>query len=127
MIRRLLTLLLLAAIAVGLIAFAIANRATVNVALDPFSPTDPALSLAPPMYLLVFAVLIAGVIVGGCATWLRQGKWRARARRAEAEARALRTELAAQSGAPSAALPAVRPGSERQTERLRLIVPPPAA
>jgi len=34
-----------------------------------------------------------GVVVGGIAAWLRQHKWRMRARRAEAEARDLRSRL----------------------------------
>jgi len=122
MIRKLVTLLLLAAIAVALVAFAVANRQAVNIALDPFNQADPALVFSLPVYLLAFGALIGGVVVGGCAAWLGQGRWRARARRAEAEARALRAQLSAQTGA-QAGLPAMTPHSER----LRLIVPPPAA
>lgn len=119
MMRRLITLLLLAAIALALIAFAVANRKLVSVSLDPFNQADPALVFSPPVYLLVLGALIGGVAIGGCAAWLGQGKWRARARRAEAEARALR----AQTGAASSVVPAMAPHGER----LRLIVPPPAA
>jgi hypothetical protein len=36
------------------------------------------------------------VLLGGIAAWLRQHKWRVRARRAEAEARDLRARLEAQ-------------------------------
>jgi hypothetical protein len=122
MISRLVTLLLLAAVALALIAFAIANRAAVTVVLDPFNQADPALTFSPPVYLLVFAVLIGGVLIGGSAAWLGQAKWRIRARRAEAEARALRAQLAAQPGAS-----AVLPSERLHGERLRLIVPPPAA
>ena len=118
MMRRLVTLLLLAVIAVALIAFAIANRQTVTLSLDPFDQAAPALVIAPPAYLLVFAALIGGVVIGGCAAWLGQGKWRTRARRAEADAKALRAQLGAQAGPPIAPPPG---------ERLRLIVPPPAA
>ena len=37
--------------------------------------------------------MIAGVIVGGVAAWLRQSKWRRRARRAAAELKAARAEI----------------------------------
>jgi Lipopolysaccharide assembly protein A domain len=72
-----------------------------------------------PLYLLIFVLLIGGVVVGGCAAWLRQGKWRARARRAEAQLSALRAQASERSGAAPAAPP---PG-----EPPRLIIPPPAA
>ncbi|HLH93901.1 MAG TPA: lipopolysaccharide assembly protein LapA domain-containing protein [Xanthobacteraceae bacterium] len=118
MIRRFLTLLLLATIGVALIAFEVANRKAVSVSLDPFDQAEPAVVFSPPLYLLIFGALISGVLIGGCAAWLQQRKWRIRARRAEAEARALRAQVGT---APSAsALPPYG-------ERLRLIVPPPAA
>jgi len=119
MIRKTVTALLLAAIALALIAFAVANRRSVAVSLDPFDQGNPALSFSPPVYLLVFGVLLGGVLLGGCAAWLGQAKWRARARRAEAQARELRARLGVQEGAAPAAA-----GGD---ERLRLIVPPPAA
>ncbi len=43
-----------------------------------------------PLFMLIFALVAVGVVVGGIAAWLRQHKWRMRARRAEAEARDLR-------------------------------------
>ena len=42
--------------------------------------------------MLILALVIAGVIVGGVAAWMRQGKWRWRARLAETQARELRAE-----------------------------------
>jgi hypothetical protein len=45
-----------------------------------------------PLFALAFIFLIAGAIIGGGATWLRQGKWRRLARAAQAEARALRAD-----------------------------------
>ncbi len=117
MIRKIVTALVLILVALLLIAFAVANRQVVTVSLDPFDQANPALVFSQPLYLLVFAVLIVGVVLGGCAAWLRQGSWRARARRAEAQASALRAKLSEQGAtAPPSA-----------DERLRLIVPPPAA
>jgi uncharacterized integral membrane protein len=116
MIGRLVTALVLILVAVGLIAFAVANRQVIIVSLDPFDQASPALVLSQPMYRLAFAFLIGGVVLGGCAAWLRQGKWRARARRAEAQLGALR----AQSGREPN-------GSPAADARPRLVIPPPAA
>jgi uncharacterized integral membrane protein len=118
MIRKLVTALVLIALALVLISFAVANRQIVTVSFDPFDQANPALVVSRPLYQLIFALLLAGVLLGGCAAWLGQGKWRSRARRAEAKL----ARLQAQSGAPS--------GTARAPARndpLRLIVPPPAA
>ena len=114
MIRKFVTALVLLVLALLLIAFAIANRHVITVSLDPFSDVTPALVFTPPLYVVVFALVIGGVAIGGCAAWLGQGKWRARARRAEAEVARLRAERA------GPAPPAPRP------EPLRLMVPPAA-
>jgi uncharacterized integral membrane protein len=119
MIRKIVTALVLILLALVLLSFAVANRQIVTVSLDPFDQGDPALVFSQPMYLLVFVVLICGVVLGGIAAWLRQAKWRTRARRAEAQLSALRARLSERPGAA----PAAPPGEER----LRLMVPPPAA
>jgi uncharacterized integral membrane protein len=116
MIRRLVTALVLILIALVLISFSVANRQVVTVSLDPFDQANPALVLSQPMYLLIFGLLIGGVVLGGCAGWLRQAKWRARARRAEAELSALRARSGREGGAAPAA-----------DGRPRLVIPPPAA
>jgi hypothetical protein len=46
-----------------------------------------------PLFVLIFALVGTGVLVGGIAAWLKQHKWRMRARRAEAEARDLRARF----------------------------------
>ena len=38
-------------------------------------------------------VLILGVLIGGIAAWIRQGKWRRAARRLDGEVRALHQEM----------------------------------
>jgi uncharacterized integral membrane protein len=117
MIRKFITALVSVILALLLISFAIANRQVVSVSLDPFSDVTPALVLTQPLYLVVFALVIGGVVIGGCAAWLGQGKWRSRARRAEAEVALLRAQLN-ERGSPAAPPPA---------PALRLMVPPPAA
>jgi hypothetical protein len=42
--------------------------------------------------MLIFVTLGLGVLLGGIATWLRQGKWRQAARRERARAERLRGE-----------------------------------
>src|SRR3984893_2116162 len=95
MIRKFVTVLVLILVALVLISFAVANRQMVTVSLDPFDQANPALVVSQPMYLLIFVLLIAGVVLGGCAAWLRQAKWRARARRAEAQLNAPRARSSA--------------------------------
>jgi uncharacterized integral membrane protein len=111
MINKIVRALILIPLALVLIAFAVANRQTVTVSFDPFDQAEPAFSVALPLYVLILALVIAGVIIGGAAAWLRQGKWRGRARQAESKARELRVEneqLKHRDGsAPSVAPPAV--------------------
>ena len=63
-------------IALLLVVAAVANRGPVTVVLDPFRPDDPALSFTLPLFLLIFAALAIGIVCGGFATWLSQGRFR---------------------------------------------------
>ena len=80
MIRKIVTVLILLPVALLIVLFAVANRGPVTIALDPFGGEPPMLTTAAPLFLVLLAALIAGVIVGGAAAWSRQGKWRSRAR-----------------------------------------------
>jgi hypothetical protein len=102
-LRKLVTIFVLAPLAVVIVMFAVANREVITVSFDPFDPVHPALALNMPLFILIFILVGLGVLVGGIAAWLRQHKWRARARQAEAAARDLRARLDAQ--APRARLP----------------------
>lgn len=93
MIRKIVMVLILAPVAVGFAALAVANRQSVVISLDPFEHTAPALTVSVPLFALVLALLIFGVAIGGIAAWLRQSKWRRKARLAEAQARDLRAEV----------------------------------
>jgi uncharacterized integral membrane protein len=92
MIRKAVATLILVPLAVVIVLLAIANRHAVIVSFDPLSMDKPALTAALPLFLVLFLALLAGVIVGGTAAWLRQRKWRRAARRAESDARRLRGE-----------------------------------
>lgn len=93
MFRKIVAALVLVPLAIILIAFAVANRHVVTVSLDPFSSNPPAAAVTLPLFALVIVLLIIGVLIGGVAAWLRQGKWRRTARRLEFEVDELRREI----------------------------------
>ena len=93
MLRKIVAALILVPLAVIIIAFAVANRQVVTVSLDPFSANEPAASVTLPLFALVILLLIIGVLIGGVAAWLRQGKWRYTARRLEREVHDLRQKV----------------------------------
>jgi uncharacterized integral membrane protein len=93
MIRKVVTALVLVPLAIVIISFAVANRQTIVVSFDPFDSVQPAFAASMPLFVLIFVLVILGVILGGMAAWLRQGKWRWAARRAEGENRELRLEV----------------------------------
>jgi uncharacterized integral membrane protein len=119
-LRKIVAALTLIPLAIVIIAFAVANRQDVTVSLDPFNPDVPAASVTKPLFVVLIAVLILGVIVGGIAAWLRQTKWRRSARRLEREVASLRAEIDAlkRTGVPVSIPQAVEPA-----ERLQLRPP----
>jgi uncharacterized integral membrane protein len=92
MLRKIVTTIIVVPIATVIVAFAVANRQTVTVSFDPFSTTAPAYAATLPLFAVIFAVLILGVLIGGIAAWIRQSKWRHAARQREADLRALQAE-----------------------------------
>ncbi len=84
--------IVLVPLALIIIAFAIANRQTVSFTLDPLGLAPTTLNFQTPLFVLAFALVILGVIVGGIATWLKQSHWRRAARTMDAEVRKLRAE-----------------------------------
>lgn len=95
MFRKIVTAVVVVPLAIVIVAFAVANRQAVTVSFDPFSSADPAYTATVPLFVLIFTLVTLGVIVGGVAAWLRQGKWRRSARRLDADVRALQQELEA--------------------------------
>jgi uncharacterized integral membrane protein len=94
MMRFLKYLLLLPIVAAALLV-ALGNRDVVTLHLHPFREGEvPDLTLEVPLYLELLVTLMAGVVIGGFATWLEQGKHRAAARRARAEVKRLTAEIA---------------------------------
>jgi uncharacterized integral membrane protein len=125
MIRRIIAALILLPLAIVFISVAVANRQSVVVSFDPFDQAHPALTRALPLYLLMLILLIGGVVVGGIAAWLRQGKWRRAARRADAQARELRVEVDRLKRRLGTSVLAAHPTPPEAAPRL--MIPPPAA
>ncbi len=92
--RKFLTYLIVIPLALVLIAFGVANRHFVTVSFDPFNSADPGLAMSVPLFALIIAAAIVGVIAGGWATWFGQRHWRRAARRHQADARSARSDLA---------------------------------
>jgi uncharacterized integral membrane protein len=92
--RKFFTGLVLIPLGVVFVVFAVANRHAVTVSFDPFNSTDPSLGVRLPLFVVIIAVAILGVVAGGSATWFRQRHWRRAARQHEADARQMRAQLA---------------------------------
>jgi uncharacterized integral membrane protein len=113
MMRKIVAAVILIPLGLVLVALAVANTTVVTVSFDPFSASDPAFVMRPRLFVLGFILVIAGVIIGGVAAWLRQGKWRRAARRLEADLRAARAETDRLRAQRAAAETAPRPLSLR--------------
>ena len=74
-LAKLVSWLLLAPLALLMIAFAVANRAAVEVRLDPLPIT-----LEAPLFALAFVCVFLGLLCGGVAAWLAGARWRRLAR-----------------------------------------------
>jgi uncharacterized integral membrane protein len=103
MVRKIINAVIVLPLAIILIVFAVANRHWVTVSLDPFNTSDPAVGIALPLFVVIILSAIGGVLVGGAATWLKQGRWRRVARQNQADAAAARAELAATRSTPGTA------------------------
>jgi len=89
--RRVIFLIPLIALATVMVILSVANRGSVTFSFDPFGGN--ALSFVAPLFVFLFAALLLGIVIGGVAAWLRQGRWRHAARVARAEVSRLKGEL----------------------------------
>jgi uncharacterized integral membrane protein len=92
--RKFFTALVVIPLGILFIVFAVANRHLVTVSFDPFNSVNPSVAISLPLFVLIIAVAILGVVAGGSATWFRQRRWRRAARQHEADARQARAEIA---------------------------------
>ncbi|MGO4387521.1 LapA family protein [Microvirga sp. 2YAF29] len=113
---RFLKALILLPIAILIVLLAVANRAPVTLSLDPFSQAAPEFATQLPLFAVIFAAVMVGVLIGGTASWLAQGKTRKARRQFRREATQLRYEterLRSQNGTATT-LPATLPSSPSQ-------------
>jgi hypothetical protein len=90
--RRFLFFVLLLPLGALAVALSVVNRDPVTVALNPFA-SAPSWQVSLPLFVLLFAVLAIGVVLGGIASWLGQSKWRYAARLERANSVRLRDEV----------------------------------
>src|ERR1700741_2710978 len=92
--RKFFSTLFLILLGLIFVTFAVANRHFVTVSFDPFNSVNPSVAASMPLFALIIAVAILGVIAGGVATWFGQRRWRRAARQHEADARTAKAQLA---------------------------------
>ena len=105
MLNRFVLIAVFVPLAIILIALAVANRGVVAFTLDPFNPGNPGLTIQVPLFVLLFAALALGVLIGSAATWFKQGRYRRLARERAQEADRLRRTAPPPAGSSAAALP----------------------
>ena len=103
MLNRILLIAVFLPLAIILVALAVANRGPASFTLDPFNPGNPGLTWQMPLFVLLFAAIAIGMVVGSLATWVKQGRYRKLARQRSQEAEMLRQ--AAARAAPSQPAP----------------------
>ena len=91
MIAKILSFIILVPLAIILIVFCVANREAVTVSLDPIG-TMPQLAFQAPLFILLMATIIVGVILGGCGTWFTQAHYRRKSWKRKYEVERLRRE-----------------------------------
>ncbi|MCJ7527873.1 MAG: lipopolysaccharide assembly protein LapA domain-containing protein [Methyloceanibacter sp.] len=90
--RKLILSLVVVPLGVVVVALAVVNRKPVELILNPFGSAEPGLSLQAPLFLLLLGGFALGLVAGGIATWLGQGKWRRTAREEARDARQWRRQ-----------------------------------
>jgi len=118
-LKRLIWLFVAIPAAVLLIVFSVANRTPVTLSLDPFATDTPALAFTLPFFVFLFLAFLCGLVFGGVATWLGQGRYRRSARFEKADANRWRDEADAQRKRAEGLAAAIHGGAPAVTDRNR--------
>lgn len=111
--KQVIRYLILVPLALVVILFAVANREIVTLSIDPFDAKDPALAVRLPLFAIMFGFTILGILIGGIAAWLRQGKHRRSARALRSELDSLRRKFELHRGPEPHDLPRIETGQAR--------------
>jgi uncharacterized integral membrane protein len=76
-----------------LLFFAMANRGSVKIGLDPFATGDSGPSIDAPLFLVVLASAAVGVVAGSLSSWISGRRYRREAREARNDAKKARAEV----------------------------------
>jgi uncharacterized integral membrane protein len=91
--RNLLKFIVIAPLVVIFLSFDMANRQKVLISFDPFNTGDfPLPKVELPLFVVLVGTLMFGVLLGGVATWMRQGRHRRAARDSRRSTETLRGE-----------------------------------
>lgn len=103
MLRRIVGWVVLVPLCLVMIVFALANRQLVVVNFNPLVPSEALTTpgIGVPLFLVLFAVLLFGVVLGGVATWFAQGQHRRDERSWRRETERLNREVDVLRRAPS--------------------------
>ncbi len=95
MVKKIVGWLVLVPLSAVLVLFALANRHLVAVNFNPFVTTtpDPAPGYGVPLFVVLYAMLLIGVLAGGIATWFAQGHHRRREKHWRRETQQLSEEI----------------------------------
>jgi uncharacterized integral membrane protein len=89
--RTFLKALILLPVAIAVVLLAVANRGPVSLSFDPIG-ADSRLTLTVPLFAVIFAAVMLGVVIGGVGAWLAQAKHRKAERRYRREIHHLRSD-----------------------------------
>jgi uncharacterized integral membrane protein len=112
--RNLINVLFVLPFAIVVIVLAVANRGPVTLSLDPIAQQNSIYTLTLPLFVVLLGTLMVGIIIGGLASWVAQGRHRKAERRFRREAEGLRAEaerlkaFRSDNGPALPALPALR-------------------
>ena len=91
---RFLRLLFLIVVALAALYLAEANRGPVTISLDPFPGSEASeFNFQAPLFLVIFAAVGVGVVLGAAASWLRHADTRRTARVAKSDLAKARSEV----------------------------------
>ena len=102
MTRRIVGWLVLVPLCLIIIVFGLSNTQPVNIYFNPLVPHLANPDSAVPLFFVLFAVLLLGVVLGGVATWFAQSHHRRDLRSYRRESERLASEVDALRRAPGA-------------------------